>query len=44
MIFAIQSWISPNLAASRFWPRFGFQDISYRLTKHINPMISWTRE
>jgi GNAT superfamily N-acetyltransferase len=37
-------WISPNLAASRFWPRFGYQEVAYRLTKNINPMISWTRE
>ena len=37
-------WISPNLAASRFWPRFGYQEVAYRLTKNINPMIAWTRE
>ena len=36
-------WISPNLAASRFWPRFGFQEVAYRLTKQVNPMIAWTR-
>lgn len=38
------NWISPNLLASRFWPRFGFQDVSYRLAKKISPMIAWTRE
>ena len=38
------NWISPNLAASRFWPRFGYQEVAYRLTKQINPMIAWTRE
>ena len=38
------NWISPNLRASRFWPRFGFEETSFRLTKNINPMISWTRE
>jgi GNAT superfamily N-acetyltransferase len=37
------NWISPNLLASRFWPRFGFQDVAYRLTKRIDPMIAWTK-
>ena len=37
------NWISPNLLASRFWPRFGFQDAAYRLAKKINPMIAWAR-
>ena len=37
------NWISPNLLASRFWPRFGFQDAAYRLAKKVNPMIAWTR-
>ena len=41
--FCITNWISPNLAASRLWPRFGFKELTYRLTKQINPMISWTR-
>lgn len=40
--YCITNWISPNLAASRFWPRFGFKDVVYRLTKQINPMIAWT--
>ena len=40
--YCVTNWISPNLAASRFWPRFGFKDVAYRLTKNINPMISWT--
>ena len=42
--YCCTDWISPNLAASRFWPRFGFEEVAYRLTKHINPMIAWTRE
>jgi GNAT superfamily N-acetyltransferase len=42
--YCYTNWISPNLAASRFWPRFGYQEVAYRLTKNINPMISWTRE
>lgn len=37
------NWISPNLLASRFWPRFGFQDAAYRLAKKVNPMIAWAR-
>lgn len=36
------NWISPNLLASRFWPRFGFRDAAYRLAKKVNPMIAWT--
>lgn len=42
--YCYTNWISPNLAASRFWPRFGYQEVAYRLTKNINPMISWTRD
>jgi GNAT superfamily N-acetyltransferase len=38
------NWISPNLLASRFWPRFGFQDVAYRLAKKVNPMIAWAKE
>lgn len=36
-------WISPNLLASRFWPRFGLKAAAYRLSKRIDPMIAWTR-
>ena len=38
------NWISPNLLASRFWPRFGFQDVAYRLAKKISPMIAWAKD
>lgn len=38
------NWISPNLLASRFWPRFGFQDVAYRLSKRVNPMIAWAKD
>ena len=38
------NWISPNLLASRFWPRFGFKDVAYRLAKKVNPMIAWARD
>jgi ribosomal protein S18 acetylase RimI-like enzyme len=37
------NWISPNLLASRFWPRFGFKDVAYRLAKRVDPSIAWTR-
>ena len=42
--YCYTNWISPNLAASRFWPRFGYQEVAYRLTKNVNQMIAWTRE
>jgi GNAT superfamily N-acetyltransferase len=42
--YCYTNWISPNLSASRFWPRFGYQEVAYRLTKNINPMIAWTRK
>ena len=35
------NWISPNLLASRHWPRYGFKEVSYRLSKRIDPMITW---
>lgn len=38
------NWISPNFLASRFWPRFGFQDAAYRLAKKVNPMIAWAKD
>ena len=38
------NWVGPNLLASRYWPRFGFQPAAYRLSKQINPMIAWARE
>jgi GNAT superfamily N-acetyltransferase len=37
------NWISPNLLAARHWPRYGFRDVAYRLSKRINSMIAWTR-
>jgi len=37
------NWISSNLLAARHWPRYGFKDIAYRLSKNVNPMIAWTR-
>jgi GNAT superfamily N-acetyltransferase len=37
------NWISPNLLASRFWPRFGFKDVAYRVAKRVSPMIAWAK-
>ncbi|MCL4872037.1 MAG: GNAT family N-acetyltransferase [Anaerolineae bacterium] len=42
-IYCYNNWISPNLSASRLWPRFGFQEAAYRLARNLNPMIAWTR-
>jgi len=38
------NWISPNLLASRFWLRFGFKDVAYRIAKKVSPMIAWARD
>jgi GNAT superfamily N-acetyltransferase len=38
------NWISSNLLAARHWPRYGFKEAAYRLTKRISPDIAWTRE
>jgi len=38
------NWISPNLLASRFWPRFGFKDVAYRVAKKVSPMITWAKD
>jgi hypothetical protein len=37
------NFISPNLLASRFWPRFGFKDMAYRVAKKVSPMIAWAK-
>jgi len=37
------NWIGPNLLASRYWPRFGFQPAAYRLSKQVHPQIAWAR-
>jgi predicted GNAT family acetyltransferase len=37
------NWASPNLLAARYWPRFGFTEAAYRLSKQVNPMIAWAR-
>lgn len=37
------NWVSPNLLAARHWPRYGFQEVAYRLSKQVNPNIAWTK-
>jgi len=37
------NWVGPNLLASRYWPRFGFQPAAYRLSKQIHSQIAWAR-
>ena len=37
------NWVSANLLAARYWPRFGFKDAAYRLSKQVNPMSAWAR-
>ena len=41
--FCLTDWQTANLLASRTWPRFGFETVSCRLTRMINPMIAWAK-
>ncbi|WKA58983.1 GNAT family N-acetyltransferase [Planococcus shenhongbingii] len=38
-IFA--DWHSPNHLASYFWPKLGFQPVMVRMSRQIDPRISW---
>ena len=38
------NWISPNLLAARFWPRFGFTVVGFRLAKRVGGMVAWARQ
>jgi GNAT superfamily N-acetyltransferase len=40
----VADWRVPNLAASRFWPRQGFQPAFYRLARRIDERIIWAHE
>ncbi|MEO1438850.1 MAG: GNAT family N-acetyltransferase [Chloroflexota bacterium] len=40
--YCLTDWRTTNLSSSRFWPRFGFAPVAYRLTRHIDPRIMWT--
>lgn len=39
----IADWRVPNLEASRFWPRQGFQIAHYRLARRIDERVIWAR-
>jgi len=39
----IADWRITNLEASRFWPRFGFQPMSYRLVRRVDNRVVWAR-
>jgi GNAT superfamily N-acetyltransferase len=39
----IADWRVPNLDASRFWPRQGFQMAYYRLARRIDERVIWAR-
>lgn len=30
------------LLSARHWRRYGFRDVSYRLSTRVDPMIAWT--
>lgn len=40
----VTDWRCANLLSSRFWPKFGFQPIAYRLIRRIDPMVSLKRD
>jgi hypothetical protein len=37
------AWQSANLLAARFWPRFGFKPVAFRLARMIHPAIAWAK-
>lgn len=37
----LTDWRSTNLLAARFWPRWGFRPVAYRLVRQIDPRIAW---
>lgn len=41
--FCLTNWQSANLLAARFWPRFGFRPVAFRLARMINPAIAWAK-
>ena len=36
-------WRTTNLLASRFWPRFGFRPVAYRLERRIDERALWAK-
>ena len=41
--YCLTNWQSANLLAARFWPRFGFRPVAFRLARMINPIITWAK-
>ncbi len=41
--YCLTNWQSASLLAARFWPRFGFKPVEFRLARTINPMIAWAK-
>ncbi len=41
--FCLTNWQSANLLAARFWPRFGYKPVAFRLARTINPAIAWAK-
>jgi GNAT superfamily N-acetyltransferase len=41
--YCLTNWQSANLLAARFWPRFGFEPVAYRLARQIHPSIAWAK-
>ena len=41
--YCLTNWQSANLLAARFWPRFGFKPVAFRLARTINPNIAWAK-
>lgn len=37
----LADWRSTNLLAARFFPRWGFRPVAYRLARRIDPRIAW---
>jgi GNAT superfamily N-acetyltransferase len=41
--FCLTDWRSTNRLSARFWPRFGFEPVAYRLHRTIDARIAWAR-
>ena len=41
--FCHTDWQTADLSAARFWPRFGFETVAYRLARKIEPTIAWAK-
>lgn len=39
--YCLTDWRSTNLLSSRFWPKIGFRPVAYRLSRRVDPRITW---